>query len=93
MSAQHAEPYDPQNILDALPAAEQRVFLAEYRAAVEAAQDPAAYRTLGDLLHRWSLTVTAVNRPGYAAAKEAARRGTGEWADFAGSVAAVRGSR
>ncbi|GAA0391624.1 hypothetical protein Acor_18320 [Acrocarpospora corrugata] len=80
MSAQpiHGDPEDPQEILRGLPTRERPEFLRQYRAAVESARDDlASYTALKRLLHRWSLTVVAVNQPGYYEAIQEAKDGAG----------------
>lgn len=82
MSAQpvHEEPdpRDPQVILERLPERERPTFLRQYRAAVDAAHEPAGYGQLQRILHYWSLVVIAVSQPGYYEAREQARRDIGE---------------
>jgi Family of unknown function (DUF6247) len=70
-----SDPDDPVQILRVLPEAFHRQFLAEYRAAVEAARDVAAYRQLHDLLRMWRLRAVAYADPGYDARLQAARDG------------------
>lgn len=66
MTAQPIEdPSDPLVILRDLPERERDEFLRQYHAAVDAAHDPAGYDQLRRLLHVWSLTVVAANKPGY----------------------------
>jgi Family of unknown function (DUF6247) len=66
MTAQPVEdPSDPLVILRDLPERERDEFLRQYRAAVDAAHDPAGYEQLRRLLHLWSLAVVATNQPGY----------------------------
>ncbi|RCG19148.1 hypothetical protein DQ384_38385 [Sphaerisporangium album] len=68
MSAQpvhHEDPRDPEVILRDLPERERAEFLRQYRAAVDAAHEPAGYRELQRLLRHWSLAVVATNQPGY----------------------------
>ena len=81
MSAQAAEydedPLDPQRIFRELPDRERANFLAEYRAALDGARDPAGWGHLRRILRLWSGMVIATNRPGFYEAQEAALTGTG----------------
>ena len=77
MTAQPIEnPSDPVVILRDLPERERDEFLRQYHEAVEAAHEPAGYERLRNLLHVWSLTVIATNRPGYYEELAAVRDGT-----------------
>ena len=69
-------PSDPVVILRDLPERERDEFLRQYHEAVEAAREPAGYERLRNLLHVWSLTVIATNRPGYYEELAAAPDGT-----------------
>ncbi len=103
MSAQpvHQEdPRDPEVILRDLPAREREQFLREYHEAVDAAHEPAGYRSLQRVLHRWSLIVVATNKPGYYEAIEDAKNGVGIYTpieqvipDWEARVAAARAER
>lgn len=77
MSAMPAEPdpgpLDPVRILRSLPQAERDTFLAAYRRAVSAADDPDGFSGLLRLLRLWSMRAVAVTAPGYAEARTAAR--------------------
>jgi hypothetical protein len=81
MSAQPAEyyedPLDPQRIVRELPDRERANFLADYRAALDGARDPAGWGHLRRVLRLWSGMVIAANRPGFYEAQEAALTGTG----------------
>ena len=81
MSAQPAEyyedPLDPQRIVRELPDRERTNFLADYRAALDGARDPAGWGHLRRILRLWSRMVIATNRPGFYEAQEAALTGTG----------------
>jgi len=81
MSAQPAEyyedPLDPQRIVRELPDRERANFLADYRAALDGARDPAGWGHLRRILRLWSRMVIATNRPGFYEAQEAALTGTG----------------
>jgi hypothetical protein len=70
------DPNDPGVILRDLPERERAEFLRQYHEAVDAAHDPAGYRTLQRLLHAWRLTVIASSRVGYYDELEAVRNGT-----------------
>lgn len=103
MSAQpvHEEPEDPrdpQNILRDLPEKRHEKFLAEYRAAVDAAHDPAGYRRLQNLLRYWAIKVKVYpTRPDYdeevAAAFEEVESGTARTYDFWEAIEAERARR
>jgi hypothetical protein len=82
MSAQPAaehDPDDPVAILRALPGHYHQQFLAEYRAAAEAAREPGSYQALQALLRLWRLRAVAYSDPRYdealAEGREAARTG------------------
>jgi hypothetical protein len=81
MSVQPAEyyedPLDPQRIVRELPDRERTNFLADYRAALDGARDPAGWGHLRRILRLWSRMVIATNRPGFYEAQEAALTGTG----------------
>lgn len=73
------DPRDPRAILAGLPEHARPNFLAQYRAAVDAAQDPARFAELRTLLRIWAIRVKVYRqRPNYdeevAAAAEEARR-------------------
>ncbi|WP_214106791.1 DUF6247 family protein [Acrocarpospora catenulata] len=90
MSAQpvYGDPEDPQEILRGLPARERPEFLRQYRAAVDSARDDlSSYTALKRLLHRWSLTVIAVNQPGYYEAIQEAKEGAGEFTPLDEAIA------
>lgn len=70
------DPSDPLVILRDLPEQERDEFLRQYHAAIDAAHDPAGYEQLRRLLHVWSLTAVAANRPGYYDEITAVRAGT-----------------
>jgi Family of unknown function (DUF6247) len=72
----HQDPYDPEVILERLPAQERAEFLRQYQEAVEAAHDPAGYKRLRQVLHMWSLAVVATSRSGYYEDLGAVRMGT-----------------
>jgi hypothetical protein len=78
MSAMPADPapspLDPVRILAALPEADREPFLAFYREAVTAAVDPEGFAEVLRLLRHWSWHAVAAAQPGYAEAREAARR-------------------
>ena len=73
---QDEDPNDPQVILRDLPEQERAQFLRQYHQAVDGAHDPAGYRSLQRLLHRWRLTVIATSSTGYYEELEAVRSGT-----------------
>lgn len=83
MSAQpvHEEPdpRDPETILHQLPAKARPKFLVEYRAAVDAALDPAGYRALQELLQTWRLLAAAYAKPDFQQRYEDVRDGVGEY--------------
>jgi hypothetical protein len=68
---------DPASILRRLPESERESFLAEYRAALDAAHEVWRYRQLQDVLRRWDLIAFTTSRPGYAEALAEARNATG----------------
>lgn len=70
------DPRDPEVILQNLPEQERAEFLRQYRAAVDAAHDPAGYRWLQQVLHVWSLVVIASSQPGYYAELDAVKGGS-----------------
>ena len=74
---QPEDPYDPEQILHALPEQERSVFLIQYRRALEGARDPGGWKDLRRFLRLWSLRAIAVAQPGYYEARETARAGTG----------------
>lgn len=73
------DPDDPAEILSILPAAYHEQFLAEYETAVDGARRPEQYAQLRRLLRFWRLRAAAYSAPGYEAAKETARTGSGTW--------------
>jgi hypothetical protein len=73
---QDEDPNDPQVILRDLPERERAQFLHQYHEAVDAAHDPAGYRSLRRLLYAWRLTAIATRSDGYYEELEAARNGT-----------------
>ncbi len=66
------DPDDPARILDLLPAPWHEQFLAEYRAALDAARDVGSWPSLRVLLHRWRLRAVAYADPGFEVARRAA---------------------
>ena len=74
---QYEDPLDPQRILRELPGRERANFLADYRAALDGARDPAGWGHLRRILRLWSGMVIATNWPGFYEAQEAALTGTG----------------
>ncbi len=72
----YQDPYDPELILERLPAHERAEFLRQYQQAVEAAREPAGYKRLRRVLHVWSLAVVATSRSGYYEDLGAVRMGT-----------------
>jgi Family of unknown function (DUF6247) len=73
---QDEDPNDPEVILRDLPEREQAQFLRQYHEAVDAAHDPAGYRSLRRLLHAWRLTAIAAKADGYYEELEAVQNGT-----------------
>jgi len=67
---------DPASILRRLPESERESFLAEYRAALDAAHEVWRYRQLQEALSRWNLVAIAISQPGYAEALAEARNAT-----------------
>jgi hypothetical protein len=70
-------PLDPVRILHSLPEHEHGAFLAAYRQAVTAAAadpDPEGFGELLRVLRLWSGHALLAAQPGYAEAREAARR-------------------
>lgn len=67
---------DPANILHRLPESERGMFLAEYRAALDAAHEVWRYRQLQEVLRRWDLVAVTTSRSGYAEALAEARDAT-----------------
>ena len=74
---QQEDPLDPERILRSLPEREWKTFLAEYRRAVDEARDPARWSELRRFLRLWAWRAVAVAEPGYYAARNRARAGTG----------------
>jgi Family of unknown function (DUF6247) len=70
------DPNDPEVILRDLPERERAQFLRQYHEAVDAAHDPAGYRSLRRLLHAWRLTAIATRSDGYYEELEAVRNGS-----------------
>jgi hypothetical protein len=74
------DPDDPVEILRVLPERYREQFLAEYRAAAEAARQAEGYRPLHALLRLWRLTAAACSEPGFetrlASVREAVRAGS-----------------
>jgi hypothetical protein len=68
---------DPAGILRRLPEPERVSFLAEYRAALDAAHEVWRYRQLQEVLRRWDLVAVTMSQPGYAEALAEARKATG----------------
>jgi hypothetical protein len=71
------DPFDPEQILQALPEQERETFLTEYRLAVRDAQEPAGWKYLRRFLRLWAMRAVAVDQPGYYEARESARTGAG----------------
>jgi hypothetical protein len=60
------DPRDPEVILRGLPERTRGEFLRQYRAAVDAAHDPAGYKRLQFVLRAWSVRVNVyAERPRY----------------------------
>jgi hypothetical protein len=74
---QYEDPYDPAQILRALPESERETFLTGYRRVVDEARDPAAWPELRRFLRLWSFRVIVVNQPGYYEAWEKVNAGVG----------------
>jgi hypothetical protein len=72
------DPYDPVEILRLLPAKWHEPFLAEYEAAVRAAQRVERYRTLHDLLRLWRMRAIAFSDPDFETGFQAAAEGRSE---------------
>lgn len=68
------DPDDPAEILRRLPARWHSQFLAEYRAALDAAREVQQWQRLRALLHRWRLRATAYSDPEFERSAQAARR-------------------
>jgi len=67
-----ADQDDPAEILRLLPRRWHEEFLAEYRAALDAAREVARWQQLAGLLRRWHLRAVAYSDPAFwAAAREA----------------------
>jgi len=64
---------DPASILRRLPESERESFLAEYRAALDAAHEVWRYRQLKEVLRRWNLVAVTTSQPGYTEALTEAR--------------------
>lgn len=82
-------PDDPAEILRRLPLRWHAQFLAEYRAALDAAREVRGWQQLRDLLHRWCIRATAYADPEFEASAQAARDARPEdlapvpgWADL-----------
>ncbi len=67
------DPDDPTQILRLLPDRWHEQFLAEYRAALDAAHEVGQWPGLRALLHRWQLRATAYADPGFDVAAQTAR--------------------
>jgi hypothetical protein len=80
MSAQpvHDPRFDPQAMLQALPERWRPVFLARYREAWEAAQEPGEYYRPPELLNLWWQNSIAFADPSYEQRAQEAARGVGE---------------
>jgi hypothetical protein len=94
MSAQpvhQQDPCDPQVILSRLPEDARQAFLAEYRAAVDTAHDPAGYRQLQQTLQHWSVLVLAYAKPDFWDRVEDLREGRGEYVTLEEVVARRQG--
>jgi hypothetical protein len=71
---EHPNPLDPVRILADLPERERENFLHTYREAMELAlNDPAEWAYMLRVLRGWRHMCTAVRRPGFYEAQEAAR--------------------
>ncbi|MFI0447005.1 DUF6247 family protein [Actinomadura sp. 6N118] len=68
-----AGPADPREILRLLPERWHGQFLAEYRAALDAAHEVWQWQQLREVLHRWSLRAAAYSDPEFDTAAEQAR--------------------
>lgn len=97
---QDDDPNDPEVILRDLPERERAQFLQQYHEAVDAAHDPAGYRSLRRLLHAWRLTAIATRADGYYEELDAVRNGTARTVpadkaipDWQERLAAARASR
>jgi hypothetical protein len=66
-------PEDPVEILRQLPDRWHEEFLAEYRAALDAAHEVWQWRRLREVLQRWRLRAAAYSDPGFERAAQAAR--------------------
>ncbi|MEU7942373.1 DUF6247 family protein [Microbispora bryophytorum] len=80
MSAQPVEPHpighDPEEILARLPERYREHFLADYRAAMEAAMHHTwKWKQLAETLHLWHLRSVAYSAPGYEQARAEAAAG------------------
>jgi len=64
---------DPAEILRVLPASWHGEFLAEYRAALDAAREVQRWQYLPVLLRRWRLRAAAYSDPEFAVAMQEAR--------------------
>ena len=81
------DPYDPIEILRALPASYHAQFQADYQAAVDDARYPEHYRQLNQMLRLWRVRAAAYADPGYEAAREAARTANGQSVQAADVIA------
>lgn len=72
-SAFRPDPDDPTEILALLAPRWHEQFLAEYRAALNAAHEVRQWPRLRAMLHRWRLRATAYTDPGFDDAAQAAR--------------------
>ena len=68
---------NPASILRRLPEPERESFLAEYRAALDAAHEVWRYRQLQEVLRRWDLVTVTTSQPGYSETLDEARNATG----------------
>ncbi|GAA3517572.1 hypothetical protein GCM10023075_80020 [Streptosporangium album] len=95
----HGAGHDPDDILSRLPAEHRSQFLADYRAALEAAAEPWRYRQLQKVLHLWDLRALMYADPGHEQARAEAAAGINTvpaeniipgWADLVAARAAGR---
>lgn len=73
------DPRDPQVILGRLPEQARPAFLTEYRAAVDAAHDPAGYRKLQQTLQHWSVLTVAYAKPDFEQRYDEVSSGAGDY--------------
>jgi hypothetical protein len=83
-----ADPRDPEQILARLPEQFQATFLAEYRAAAEAAAHEVwRYKQLQELLQLWNLRAVAYSRPDFFQRRAEAAAGLGEYISLEEAIA------